>query len=323
MSQIRVNNGDRYGRLVVVRECERKRPKIRQFECLCDCGNTTRVSLGNLRNGHTTSCGCSNRLNINKGERFGRLTVIEEVGHIPPDGRRFKCLCDCGSYIITAPSRLKSGGVLSCGCISREKRVEILTKHGLRYHPLYRRWSNMKHRCSSPNDKKYEIYGGRGIKVCDEWKNDFKAFYDWSIANGYEEGLTLDRINVDGDYEPSNCRWATLDVQNNNKRNNHYITIDGETKTLAQWCRVYCIEARTVRQRMRDFGWDYTKAITHNNKHLFNGRMMHLTEICREIGLNYGTFRTRIYSLGWSVDKALSTPAKPYNKKPKADSNGK
>lgn len=125
--------------------------------------------------------------------------------------------------------------------------------HGLRKHPLYGVWANMKTRCENPNDKHYSRWGGRGIRVCEEW-HDFKRFYDWAISNGYSEGLTIDRIDNNGNYEPSNCRWVTVLEQNQNKRNVILLTHNGETKTCAEWSRMFGLSKNTVYSRFHK-GW--------------------------------------------------------------------
>lgn len=159
------------------------------------------------------------------GQRFNKLTVIEEGPRRCRGKRTWICRCDCGN--ITKPiegNNLKIGHTKSCGCY----RVSLAgaarsTKHGMKGSRLYSVWSNMKGRCFCSTNKDYRHYGGRGITVCDEWKDNFQAFYDWSIANGYDKDAkfgdcTIDRIDVNGNYEPSNCRWVSMKVQNNNQR---------------------------------------------------------------------------------------------------------
>ena len=127
---------------------------------------------------------------------------------------------------------------------------------------LYRIYNHMKDRCYRPNDKRYRDYGGRGIVICEEWKNDYLEFKNWALANGYRDDLTIDRINNDGNYCPQNCRWVDRFVQGNNTRNNHLLTFNGETKTLSQWSRESGLKITTIYMRIYQYGWTIEEALT-------------------------------------------------------------
>lgn len=155
------------------------------------------------------------QLDIHINDIFGKLTIIDKSG-VSKHGRKlYKCLCECGNIKIIAGSYLKSG-TQSCGCLRKNQ----LTKHNLYYHPLYNVWTGMKLRCYQKNHLRFNDWGGRGIIVCDAWKNDFKVFYDWAIANEWKENLQIDRINNDGNYEPTNCRFITPRQNSINRRSN-------------------------------------------------------------------------------------------------------
>ena len=195
------------------------------------------------------------------GQRFGRLVVVKRVdnkGQHPA----WLCKCDCGNECIVTGSHLKSGHSQSCGCLQKERTSKSRKRHGLCDSRQYSIWTNMKSRCSNQEDHAYKYYGGRGITVCDEWKSDFQAFYYWAMANGYQDNLTLDRIDVNGNYEPSNCRWVSMKEQSLNKRSNHLITYNGETLTITQWADRLGIDKMVLFARINDYHWDIEKALT-------------------------------------------------------------
>ena len=134
---------------------------------------------------------------------------------------------------------------------THDEKGRFVASHGGRKTRLYNVWCAMKERCNNPHNKRYENYGGKGIKVCDEWKNDFATFRSWAMENGYDDGLTIDRIDTDGNYEPSNCRWVTHKVQNRNYSRNHLITYDGRTQCLSDWADELGINRATVLFRLK------------------------------------------------------------------------
>lgn len=190
----------------------------------------------------------TNKVKDLTGQRFGRLTVIG----IDDRGTRktyWNCLCDCGTIKSVRSDSLQNGAIRSCGCLKKEqdavnlvneekkKVIQFGDKFGhLRIHEI---WSNMKSRCSNPKDSRYSDYGGRGIKVCDEWKNDFFAFYQWAMSNGYSDNLTIDRIDNNEGYNPLNCRWVDNKTQARNRRSNINITIGNSTRSLKEWCEIF------------------------------------------------------------------------------------
>ena len=185
------------------------------------------------------------------GERFGRLTVVEFVPNDKPSAF-WRCICDCGNETIVCGCELKRGHIKSCRCFNKEKVSEARTKHGKRKTRLYRIWLSIKNRCNNSKSDKYKDYGGRGIKICKEWENDFQAFYDWSMANGYTDELTIDRIDNDKGYSPENCRWADRKTQNRNKRNNIFVEYKGEYMSLAEASERSGINLKVLQCRYRN-----------------------------------------------------------------------
>lgn len=170
------------------------------------------------------------------GQRFGRLTV-QNYSHSIRGLAIWNCECDCGSSTTTRGSELRKGTTLSCGCLRKEITSERFTRHGRCQTRMYSIWSDMKKRCDNPNHKHYDKYGGRGIAYCERWK-DFTNFYEDMHAT-YQDHLTIDRIDFNGNYEKGNCRWTTMDVQWNNTRKCVFIEIDGIRDTVKNMCRKY------------------------------------------------------------------------------------
>ena len=153
------------------------------------------------------------------GTRFGKLVVIRKDKPNPSyNGCMWLCKCDCGNLTVANGQNLKSGNTTSCGCYGFERRRRSVTKHGKTGTRIYRIWKAMHTRCLNPNSPPYKYYGGRGIDICEKWLNDFETFHSWAIDNGYQENLTIDRIDTNKGYSPDNCRWITMAEQNKNKR---------------------------------------------------------------------------------------------------------
>ena len=168
------------------------------------------------------------------GRVFGYITILEFTGRNERSQWLCRGRCACGVEKEWLFNALNLGRTRSCGCLSAEMTIARSTKHGLKGTRLYNIWKNMRQRCTNPNTPAYKNYGGRGIQICPEW-NDAKVFYNWAMANGYSDDLSIERKDVNKGYNPQNCTWATRKEQNRNTRQNKYIKLFGETKTLADW----------------------------------------------------------------------------------------
>ena len=192
-------------------------------------------------------------MNIEIGTNYGRWTV---TGKGTTRNRRtyIPCKCSCGTEREVEYQNLKSGTSTSCGCFRKELRQKRMTVHGEKRTRLYGIWIAMRKRCNNQNDSRYKSYGGRGIRVCDEWENSYIAFRDWAKLNGYNEKLTwkecsIDRIDNEKGYSPDNCRWVGIKEQANNKRNNVFITRNGVRKTATEWAKELGIKRQTICSR--------------------------------------------------------------------------
>lgn len=243
--------GQKYGHLTVIEELsERNRFGKIVYRCRCDCGNYIDVNGNALRSGNTKSCGCLHSLKIEAGSTFGRLTVLGIVND-KRRGKVYKCLCTCGNITRVTGTNLITGNTRSCGCLHNEGNN---TKHKQSHTKLYKVYYGMKNRCYNKKHSYYHDYGGRGIKVCDEWLNDNKTFFNWAMDNGYREGLTIDRIDLDGNYTPNNCRWTTIKDQVRNRRNTVYIEYEGVKKPMGQWSEELDVPYHTLYTRYTK-GW--------------------------------------------------------------------
>lgn len=199
------------------------------------------------------------------GEKFGRLTVIKRIeDHYYQSGRhdvRYQCQCDCGEFVDVLGIHLRSGHTSSCGCYRVDTSRENMTTHGLTGTRLHSIWKNMITRCTNPANKNYDVYGGRGIVLCDAWMSSFEEFYHWAMQSGYNDTLSIDRINVNKGYGPKNCRWVTQKEQCNNTRRNINVEMNGETYTLKQWAEILGLKYNTVASRVKR-GWSPVDALT-------------------------------------------------------------
>ena len=194
------------------------------------------------------------------GERFGRLRVLREGKKSKYGAAQWDCLCDCGTFKTIIGSSLKTGLTRSCGCLNNETWETMITKHNLVRHPLYETWAGMNKRCTNPRSKNYCNYGGRGISVCARWKDSFPNFLE-DMGEKPSSKYSLDRINNDGNYEATNCRWATRSQQNLNKRTTKKITIHGEVKPLRDWFIYYGVSLNTYHARKKR-GWSTLRALS-------------------------------------------------------------
>ena len=201
--------------------------------------------------------------------KFGRLTAIrlEEIRPRKSGGtiHFWLCQCECGNKTIVRSVQLLNGRTKSCGCLQREIAHNINKTHGLRNTKLYKKWLDIKKRCYNPNQRFYYCYGARGIGMCDEWRNDFKTLYDWAITNGYDEKAkiyecTIDRIDVNKDYSPENCRWVNQKIQNRNSRHCRLITYNNETHCLTEWAEITGLSANKIRRRLNR-NWSIERAL--------------------------------------------------------------
>jgi hypothetical protein len=208
------------------------------------------------------------------GKKFGRLMVIKLYNkkQMYKNGKKcgfeyyYLCRCDCGNEKVVRSYALTENMTKSCGCLHKEivrtKTREKNIKHGMSKSDLYKKWSGMKSRCYNKKENNYHIYGQRGIKICAEWVNSFESFYKWAIENGYKKELSIDRINVNGNYEPSNCRWVTWQQQQNNKRTNHFLEYNGQKHTIAEWSKITGIKRQTIWARINNSKWTVEEALT-------------------------------------------------------------
>ena len=194
------------------------------------------------------------------GQKFGKLTVIERAeNYVSPKGQQqtqWLCKCDCGNECVVWGTSLKNQLTTSCGCKGRGKKT-----HGYSKTRIYKIWRGMHDRCENPKHIKYALYGAEGKSVCEEWQA-FEPFYEWAMNNGYNDNLTIERVDGNKGYSPDNCIWADEITQNNNTRRNHFITHNGKTQTMKQWSNETGIPYQTLAKRINEYHWSIEEALT-------------------------------------------------------------
>lgn len=198
------------------------------------------------------------------GRKFGFLTVID-FAYRDSKNTYWLCKCNCGNKKIVRGGHLKDGCTISCGCYTKNRIAQMNKQnaiHGLSKTRLYSIYQGIINRCLKPKAKGYKNYGERGISVCNEWLEDFLNFYYWALANGYKDNLTIDRIDLNKDYEPSNCRWVTIKQQARNTRHNKVINYRGQSHCLAEWAEILDINYNTLQSRLGKYNWTIKKAFT-------------------------------------------------------------
>ena len=251
--------GQTFGEVTVFKKAEPlPTTKGNRWWVRCSCGTEKIVSAKSLKSGDTKSCGCLSKRNL-VGDTFSELTVLREDPIKQGKKRRWICQCSCGNTTSVATNDLTSGHTRSCGCAKGKLISSGVTTHGLRDHPLYGRWSAMKNRCYNPNDDYYHNYGGRGIKVCNRWRNSIDNFLeDMGMP---PEGYTLDRKDNNKDYSPENCRWATNKEQGRNKSDTVWLEYGGRRVTRIDLAEEHGVDPNRLRQRLEK-GWDLELALT-------------------------------------------------------------
>lgn len=258
-----------------------------------------------------------NRLILSPGDIFGRLTVMKEAGRTASGNILWLCSCECGNETKVTGSCLKGGDTKSCGCLNTDKIIARNTTHGLSKTRIYELHHNINQRCYNPKTKFYKHYGGRGIKVCEEWK-DFLVFYEWCLRSGYEEGLTIERIDVNGNYCPENCTWISSAKQHDNTTRTIIYSYNGESRTLPEWGRVLGIKYTTLRNRITRNPNDLSKVFSTPVKSP-TGNKRGALELCvngiiktvKEWGEGVGLGRKGVIERidrGWTLEEAVTIP---------------
>lgn len=235
----------RYGKLTVIDKFGRDFYPSSQVICLCDCGETFTCKITDILNGTYRSCGCDvafpgfQRSDDISGTKFWHLTPIKPLYRNRDRRIVWQCRCDCGTLCGISGKQLRNNRATSCGCEQRKSCVSRNLVHGLHDTRLHAIWHGIKRRCYEKTHHAYPMYGGRGILMCDDWKNDFMSFYNWALEQGYNDNLSIDRIDNSLGYCPENCRWATRKEQANNRECVSKFTYNGNTHSLSEWCDMF------------------------------------------------------------------------------------
>lgn len=255
------------------------------------------------------------------GKKFNKLTVLYRTSdHISSSGKHFAkwhCKCDCGNETDVITAKLKNGTTKSCGCLKISMVKERSTTHGMTRTRIYNIWNGIYTRCYNKNHASYKQYGNRGIAMCPEWlgEHGFENFFEWSMKNGYAENLTIDRIDNDGNYEPTNCRWSDNKEQQRNKRNNFVVSFKGKEVPLSVVSEETGIDRATLSCRIKR-GMTAEEAVCFEKEMIeFNGEKKTITQWARDLGISFNTLYSRLHSCNWTVEKALATPARKFNKR--------
>ena len=244
------------------------------------------------------------------GKTYGMLLVLEHVDGISPN-EKYLCQCECGKEAVVRKCHITSGHTRSCGCYHDTiLTAGLRTKHGMARTPTYECWKGMKQRCYQPSAASYKSHGARGITVCDRWRNSFELFLE--DMGTRPDGLTLDRIDNNGNYEPANCKWSTPKEQGNNKRNNKFYTVAEVTKNLEGWTQSTGLTRQALSWRL-SAGMTMEQAINwtrdrHTIKMLYKGDQLTIDDAARITGLSRGTIQSR-HRAGWSPEEIIETPA--------------
>lgn len=311
-------SGQPFSRLTVLSFIGRSR-RHSLWLCQCVCGNQAQVTSNHLRTGHTQSCGCLHqdirhkRLINLLGKRFERLTVLLYVGENIFGKVEWFCQCDCGNTTTTTGDRLRRKEARSCGCLATEAKKKAGARrkvYGLTQTKAFRAWYGMQQRCSNPWDKNY---GGRGITICERWKDPANFFVDMGEP---APGLTLERLDNNGPYAPENCVWADVRTQSRNRRSNQIITAFGKTQLLVDWENETGISRHKIQQRLAG-GESPENALAGLKRPYgkklqitYRGETLLLMEWARKLQIPHQALHYRIKA-GWNVEKAMTTPINP------------